>query len=60
MAAMKGTAKMKRKLFFGWWIVRACAIAMFARAGIVFYPFSIFLKEQPRRFTGAGARSRWP
>lgn len=41
---------MKRKLFFGWWVVLACAVAMFARGGIVFYPFSVFLKELTQAF----------
>ncbi|MBI2877393.1 MAG: MFS transporter [Candidatus Tectomicrobia bacterium] len=41
---------MKRKIFFGWWVVLACGIAMFARGGIVFYPFSVFLKELTQAF----------
>lgn len=41
---------MKPKIFFGWWVVLACTLVMFARGGMVFYTFSVFLKELTQAF----------
>ncbi|MBI4334334.1 MAG: MFS transporter [Chloroflexi bacterium] len=41
---------MKRKIFFGWWVALACSLVMFARGGIVYYSFSVFLKELTQAF----------
>lgn len=41
---------MKPKIFFGWWVVLACSLVVFARGGIAYYSFSVFLKELAQAF----------
>ena len=41
---------MKKKIFYGWWIVAACFLLAFLFAGAGFYSFSIFIKPLENEF----------